>query len=34
MTDRKSDEEGGPPPYTPGFDNLPAYHDLPAKKVF
>lgn len=33
MTDRKSDEEGGPPPYTPGFDNLPAYHDLPAKKV-
>ena len=33
MTDKKTDQEGGsPPPYTPGLD-LPAYHDLPEKKV-
>jgi hypothetical protein len=33
MTDRKPDEERGPPPYSPGQDNLPAYHELPEKKV-
>ena len=33
MTDKKTDEEGCPPPYTPGLDNLPAYHELPGKKV-
>ncbi|KAL5270784.1 hypothetical protein ACHWQZ_G001454 [Mnemiopsis leidyi] len=33
MTDKKTVQEGcSPPPYTPGLD-LPAYHELPEKKV-